>query len=361
MFSTHEPPRIIAGVFDGHGQFGEPFATIARDITRDMLRTAALTSKIGATIASRIRRSLLAYEVDQYRARGLQVDTTCGYVRYRKHECDKWTVANGGGTTATLLEYTPSTGEVVVAQVGDSSAYILRPGGRSVAITKDHEPTRETEYARLASDFPDPSREATPVLHCVYDTRRCDAPEVNIHDRDGDRAPSVAKHCYCKNVRGEWATVVCMPPQAETDDQHAVPHRSLAMTRSLGDFWLQAHGVIGRFEMARFNLNRGSNAGGGGDDHGELLVLASDGLWDNWKIATLAGAVLPRVSSLGAAACAEWLHAENRGRGRANFGASADNASGIVIAASGAFGEWTDVGGGRHNQDRCFVEAVGAV
>jgi serine/threonine protein phosphatase PrpC len=81
---------------------------------------------------------------------------------------------------------------------------------------------------------------------------------------------------YYKNVRQEWATLVCTPPSAKFQD-------ALAFTRSLGDFHLQTYGVSHVPEVCCVDLHdmfRDAKC----DDEPLVILLASDGVWDNWRL-----------------------------------------------------------------------------
>eukprot|EP00742_Colponemidia_sp_Colp-10_P008305 GILJ01008983.1.p1 GENE.GILJ01008983.1~~GILJ01008983.1.p1 ORF type:complete len:721 (+),score=94.77 GILJ01008983.1:204-2366(+) len=70
---------------------------------------------------------------------------------------------------------------------------------------------------------------------------------------------------YYKSVRKEWATYVTSKATTQFSD-------SLTMTRSLGDFYLQSLGLSSEPEVMTCRLHPCHR----------VLVLASDGLWDNW-------------------------------------------------------------------------------
>ena len=68
---------------------------------------------------------------------------------------------------------------------------------------------------------------------------------------------------YTKNVRNELASIVSV------DYRHQVYF--LGMTRSLGDFYFHAHGVSSKPSINKYTMED------------KLLLLGSDGVWDNWK------------------------------------------------------------------------------
>ena len=83
---------------------------------------------------------------------------------------------------------------------------------------------------------------------------------------------------YYKSVRNEWATLVTTPPHSRFQD-------ALAFTRSVGDLHLQTYGVTCIPDVAVVDLqamfaNRGSSID---PNSPALLLVCSDGIWDNWK------------------------------------------------------------------------------
>jgi len=85
---------------------------------------------------------------------------------------------------------------------------------------------------------------------------------------------------YYKSVRNEWATLVTTPPHSRFQD-------ALAFTRSVGDLHLQTYGVTCIPDVAVLDLQNmfaERNAKGEVDPNSPaLLLVCSDGVWDNWK------------------------------------------------------------------------------
>jgi len=167
---------------------------------------------------------------------------------------------------------------------------------------------------------------------------------------------------YYKNVRKEWASMVSTPSYARFQD-------ALAFTRSLGDLHLQAYGVTHLPEVSlldlqpvfetlhRLHQQRQQQLLSGEQPLDEqaftraaiesaacstlCLVLASDGVWDNWLYEDVARFVAdPSCLS------AVWEHSGGARRvtssfmqrnalyAKRNFGAQADNATGILMFIS---------------------------
>jgi hypothetical protein len=84
---------------------------------------------------------------------------------------------------------------------------------------------------------------------------------------------------YYKNVRSEWASLVCTP-------SHAAHQDALAFTRSIGDFHLQTYGVSHAPEV-RPPIDLAQACVGPA-----VLIVATDGIWDNWKLEDCIGELL---------------------------------------------------------------------
>ena len=289
-----------------------------------------------------------------------------------------------GGSTATVAVILDGV-RVVVANVGDSTAILcgveavdmpLRPaseweplsgrtstdddvasaaGGGSVGgasspssaanarapcfeLTRDHTPESVHEYERVAAFRPSRSSPGSssgggtsgggadsrpvPELLFVYDSltaSKLSCPAVFEADPGGGLPRKTGRGTYYKNVRSEWASLVTTPPHAAFQD-------ALAFTRSLGDLHLQAYGVTHEPDVSWIALPAAV-------DGPIALVVASDGLWDNWKMQevsdfTLKGDGFKGFSSggrAGAQAGVDALMKANLARAASNFGDSADN------------------------------------
>lgn len=234
-----------------------------------------------------------------------------------------------------------------------AAAYVPVPGAVSssyMELSADHSPESPSEFRRMQRFRPAPNGEDRPELLFVYDTLSASklacpsifapAPGGAVGDPAGSQLGLVKteRGAYYKNVRCEWATLVATPPTASFQD-------ALAFTRSLGDLHLQAYGVSHEpetwwMELTAPAMAAAAAARGGSKalvSHPTAIVLASDGIWDNWKFEEVAAFALQperlaRVGATGSAlsATAE-LMAENLERGHANFGSSADNMTALTL------------------------------
>jgi hypothetical protein len=238
--------------------------------------------------------------------------------------------------------------------VGTKSAAIIAheaslseefPQEVSLVITAEHSAERPSEFERLRTFRPRDGDALQPALIVVYDAPSLDKSRcVPVFSLDANGTPTVtSKGKYYKNVRKEWASLVSTPPSARFQD-------ALAYTRSIGDLQLQTYGVTYLPEVQVVDL---------GQVFGELqvantegmhpnakttacVVLASDGVWDNWKYEDVTrfvmdpsclNAVLGQAGD-GAEHVSQSLMQRNDVYARQNFGAQRDNATAIVAYLS---------------------------
>ena len=150
---------------------------------------------------------------------------------------------------------------------------------------------------------------------------------------------------YYKNVRNEYA-IIARTPLSE-------PLLGLAMTRSLGDFKLNYYGISHLPEVHCIKLR---DIMASQKMHYSLItdtenktkilnplciVLATDGVWDNWKFEDVKDCVMNDIclkdlteSSNGAQHATESFMEINNSYGEKNFGKNADNATCILIYIS---------------------------
>lgn len=210
-----------------------------------------------------------------------------------------------------------------------------------VEVSADHSPESVDEFRRMHAFRPHRVSPHQPELLFVYDTlspSKLGCPAIFGVDPQSGRAAKTERGSYYKNVRCEWATLVATPPHAPFQD-------ALAFTRSLGDFHLQTYGVSHTPEVWWVDLTAppaATGAAAGGVPltplvpHPIALVLASDGIWDNWQFEEVATFVLAErmigdvVMSNSAAGAAGELMTANLARARTNFGDSADNMTALV-------------------------------
>jgi serine/threonine protein phosphatase PrpC len=185
-------------------------------------------------------------------------------------------------------------------------------------LTADHSPCNMDEIKRINKNPP----EKRVVL--MYD-------QTNIIF-DPSNKNATPPGGYYKNVRNEYG-IIARTPLSE-------PNKiGLSMTRSLGDFKLNCYGISHLPEVRCIKLRDIM------ESHSSLtplcIVLATDGVWDNWKFEDVKDCVMNdsclkdlTESSNGAQIATETFMEINNSYGEKNFGRSADNATCILIYIS---------------------------
>lgn len=312
----------VFGVLDGHGRDnGALVANVAAQAIKGFLADRFDELRVDAeeTLAG-------AFEVAHEACREAVLGAAKRYKAVRGVVVDEWLDNRGntrldvvdGGTTATVIVLLDGK-TLIHAQVGDSSALVggtLRRGGTAfMESIAEHSPTNMGEYARVrasgslarfAYDTPELPNGADPVR--IYRKRGSSSSSAgaaaasaspaalrnSIHSIEVDplsRERAINLGVCSKNQRGDLPTVLLTP---ETDGKFPglVLPLKIAMTRAIGDFYLQTVGLTWRPEVRTWDLPSllatGFSPGGSpplrGDGPGPLremrLILASDGLWD---------------------------------------------------------------------------------
>ncbi|RLN95204.1 hypothetical protein BBJ28_00005096 [Nothophytophthora sp. Chile5] len=239
-------------------------------------------------------------------------------------------------------------------------------------LSGDHGPDCAAEFFRARAARCSTTDSSLPELHFLYDNSEPSGRRLPIFSTtlQGELYRNSTGDYY-KNVRDEWATVVTTPATALFPD-------ALAFTRSLGDFHMHAYGVSCEPTVMEMSLERvvarehGITTGypvnnqedvrdGAGhatsDEHSNnnseeptqemnsfMLVVASDGIWDNWKYddlwTFLSGANRDKAMRAGSESCGDdgapvdamvsALMAANLQRAESYFGDQADNMTAML-------------------------------
>jgi len=245
--------NIAWGVFDGHGgDNGTQVAHVASLCVRDFLaanwarlRPEPETAfKEAFQLAQvRIKEDLMATQPELIERDGVL------YGKYIEEDGEEVEEAADGGTTATVICLLDGMA-LVHAQVGDSSALLggLMDGEGGTESTyeeliREHSATHEGEYERIRATLNGER------LQFVYDVAdlidQGKAPPIFARDSanggyildQGSLRIAEAHGTPAKNARGDLPAILLTPPAEDAEPQ------SLAMTRSLGDFYLQKFGV----------------------------------------------------------------------------------------------------------------------
>lgn len=231
-----------------------------------------------------------------------------GFLLKRNRSRTGWNCVHGGSTAsvAVILD----GGILISANVGDSTSLLCGLGNSTkpsfrfstfepescendpenkgfksyAVVTAEHSPETPSEYVRMRNFRPCPQRGKNfSEMLFVYDApsySKYDCPSVfNIDPSTG--YPAVTNNGrYYKSVRSEWATLVTTPPSSRFQD-------ALAFTRSIGDLHLQTYGVSCEPDVCVIDLKKMFQARTNDSDWVPgtpgLLMVCSDGIWDNWK------------------------------------------------------------------------------
>ncbi|KAK1934679.1 hypothetical protein P3T76_011288 [Phytophthora citrophthora] len=185
------------------------------------------------------------------------------------------------------------------------------PKSDLLLISGNHSPESAFEFARARTTRCSSLDPALPALRFVYDSTEPKSRRLPVFTltSKGDLQYH-PRGDYYKNVRDEWATVVATPFDSLFPD-------ALAFTRSLGDFHMHSYGVsceptvtelslesvvirdLGHSSHTAINqednystsavyddedcMSYASNNSEDSSERNFMLVVASDGVWDNWK------------------------------------------------------------------------------
>ena len=355
----------VFGVLDGHGaDYGTLVAEVASDAIKayisehfDQLRTAPeAVFDVAFEKAHEAAREAVLSQEDYFATVG-----------EGKVVVDAWETANGeqdmdavdGGTTATVIALLDGC-KLVMAQVGDSSALLGgtvegeegEEGGGEVTfeeLMEEHSATNATEYERVLASGP-----RGKLLRFVYDVDDDDQPPIfkqrntkpgapppvpKYELNEASRLRAVELETPPKNCRGDLPTILLTPKKDVTYPK--LEPITLAMTRSIGDFYLHTFGVTWKPEVRTMELSdlimKKSGGGKGGKLTNLTLILASDGIWDLYENSEVFDAIVskPTVLSNGkrkqSISNAKAFFDKSVEKGAEIFGSSADNMTGIVV------------------------------
>ncbi|GLE05476.1 hypothetical protein PINS_up014499 [Pythium insidiosum] len=350
VFRSAKDDAIVLGVFDGHGkETGLDAAMTAKTFFEAQFQAYgpaefARLEHDPQTVMTELFRT--CHQIIKSVFRGIYEHR--GY-RVEEDACGGWLVAHDalipksqgtcirGGTTATITVLLRGGTKIITANVGDSAAVIggkhmlWRSGdvnssektdgpkisprfgdeirSRYIALSGNHGADNEREYRRVRRhswSCRGAQECAGGELRFLYDSANTFTRPIHVFEQTtGGGLLFNAKGDYMKNVRDEWASVVVTPADAPIPD-------SLAFTRSLGDFHMHAYGVtcdptVTELSLDNvFDLPQPESQEDGSDDACEraplelFIIIASDGVWDNWKYKDLFDSVAQPTSAVAA-------------------------------------------------------------
>jgi serine/threonine protein phosphatase PrpC len=386
----------LIAIADGHGPSGKFVVELVKSVMEELIK-----DKIGLLLENAVAFLEFAYDHihDQIRDRLSEKLTNEGYevsldengvILMRKNSHTGFTVIKGGSTFSVVLLLGK---KMYIANVGDSTGLLCckhpilknsvfnyekdatdpiktvvydpsrdKPS-TFIELTCDHSPENIMEYLRMrrVKRFEEDHNHAE--ILCIYDKQGKYKPSCKqIFDINADGVVTLAPvdtepidgnfEYYYKNVREEKATYV-------TD---RCGEYTLSATRALGDFKLVSQGISNKPEIRSINLdavfrnlksqienasveetasntNTTTVTNKALDPKTICVVLASDGLWDNFKykdfqLFVMDNSCLKAIVDKpidGAQLVVNSLMKRNKDRGVKNFKESRDNATTIVM------------------------------
>ena len=351
-----EHDGCLIGIADGHGPRSEHVAELCEKIMIELIET-----KIDMILINPVE--FLEFAFDYIHSEIIKI-YTCGTTFSLIIVLGKkmW-IANVGDSTGILCAKHPIFNRSHLAFEKDvgipEKIYETKKADDDklsnyiILTSEDHSPEDPEEYKRMRSFKPSEENPHHAELLCVYDrqgiTKSVCPPVFNISE---DGAPSVRPddgsfEYYYKNVRKEKATYVCSRGQL-----------ALASTRSLGDFELHNLGLTHKPVIRSMDLNKvfedlravrkpqataEATAAAPTEEESDpmtvCVVLASDGVWDNWVYDHVQKFVMDKSclkavdkdKVIGAQRVCNSFMLRNQQFGKKNFGNGSDNATCIVM------------------------------
>jgi serine/threonine protein phosphatase PrpC len=332
----------VFGVLDGHGSEN---GTLVAEVASGAIK-AYLAEHFNRLRTEPEAVFITAFERAHEAARQAVRKVDPAFKMIKGVVVDEWEDEDGtmhkdavdGGTTATVIALVDGS-TLVHAQVGDSSALLggtIKAGeeGEGEAtfeeLMEEHAATNVKEYERMLG-----SGSRGREVQFIYDVPDLiddgKAPQIfkkvgGGHDLDVRSRRLAEVHGACaKNARGDLPAILLTP---ETDAVYGdMEPQSLAMTRSIGDFYMQTFGVSWKPEVISVDLaDVGVTL-----DH-LTLVLASDGIWDLWEYEEVfQGIACPPRNGVQGVDDAQAFLESCVTRGTEMFDETADNMTGMVV------------------------------
>ena len=328
-------------ICDGHGVNGQNISKLiaSKSFPKEGFSTERSKDEFSTTGDSELQQLALQF----WQEKGMEVrQVEGGMVQYKKPFEAKWRWDNTGGTTATFCQQ--QRNQLHFSWVGDSEAlvieYVKRDGKLLTFenVNPPHEPTSSSEIERMTRDFTMMEHQLEGRHHSephafarfCYDSqkRELNGKKMSFPISSVDSSNielMVAKGGYHKNVSGDWSTYVITQPTPETEDIYASDSKpaELSVTRSFGDPLSYSSGVISKLDYRMYEINQDPSIG-------TLVIMASDGVWDNWVKEEMVTQFLEVHFVNGLQHATKWLSEETHRRAVANFGRQHDDMTCIV-------------------------------
>jgi serine/threonine protein phosphatase PrpC len=224
-------------VLDGHGIFGKEFAILVKQKFIAKLQEADFTLPIESLITNIFEKTNSELEEPKFKATGC---------------------------TATMILLSKT--KMIVANVGDSDAFVFDENLKLIKLTQDHCLTTKSEIERINSYSKSKGLETS----VTFATRNpYGYGKVPLWDKDMNLKPLDPRFHFNRNRMGEVAAYI------EILDTEVSP--MINMTRSIGDYKLKEIGISATPDIRVYDR----------PVVGTNLLVGSDGFWDCWTIAEL--------------------------------------------------------------------------
>jgi len=284
------------GVYDGHGNgYGLHISHFTKVFIETYVKSnwESINSNFERAINEMFNLLSINLRIDlkelsektYYETRVVGVDAPVGknynYIEYKLHKESLWSIMRGGTTVS--LQFFLENGESYHVHLGDSECIVFKKKqvdcdyNRDESIvnevrdkpkyetsyevpTTNHSPDSLEQYIRVTENYGD---NAGRFIYDQHGLVNSNIPVFNNNKlRDPNMLYKLGKNVYHKNVEGEWATL--FTDKNNTD--------CLAFVCSMGDYFLLQAGLSDEPTIVKTDLTAVSS-----------ILLASDGLWDNWK------------------------------------------------------------------------------
>ena len=270
-------PVGFMGVYDGHGHFGEHFSNYVKEYFDEMIpaRWEHLNSDFRTVILelfSNVNEMLKEKMVElldsmDYDTVVVNMGQELFTIKYRRKNSQYiWKDLSGGSTCSLVIILEDR--RLFHVHIGDSECIAIdkKDSGELyyTLLTKDHSPSSLEEYKRVQENYETPgifkyNIRNGPFGPSVFNTDS----EGNYIKPDPYMLYRTNRGMYHKNVEGEFGTYFTQPVGAT---------HQLSLLRSFGDFHLRPFGLSSVPDIVEHPFSENT-----------IILLASDGLWDNWK------------------------------------------------------------------------------
>jgi serine/threonine protein phosphatase PrpC len=259
---------VIMAVFDGHGENGKLVANTAKNYS--------------IYYFNRYRNELNQSTNEQWKSMfpilfdEIQKEILQKYLENPKNKIDENGVVRNimgdpitGGSTGTIVAILDNK-TVISANIGDSSAFIVRPDESIIQITTDHAPDNQNEFKRIQKMQLD-----HPLLF-VYDTEKSLSgnkylnPKVFKEDGTFVLTEQQRKNPWGLRLGIKPADARYTPAVYAVTIPASRDSVNIGITRSFGNFYIAPYGMTHRPEISITEI-----------DTDAYIIIASDGVWDS--------------------------------------------------------------------------------